>query len=90
MPLSVLIEHGATLTHCLATYNHLVPQRALKHQTPIQALKTWQLAKPDLFVKRVYKQADLTPPLHLRIARCIGRVLDLAFFQKRKPDFSKF
>ena len=52
-------ELDTTLTHYLATYNHLIPQRALKHQTPIQALKTWQLAKPDLFVKRVYKQTGL-------------------------------
>ena len=52
-------ELDTTLTHYLATYNHLIPQRALKHQTPIQALKTWQLAKPNLFVKRVYKQTGL-------------------------------
>ncbi|PIW39252.1 MAG: IS481 family transposase, partial [Hydrogenophilales bacterium CG15_BIG_FIL_POST_REV_8_21_14_020_62_31] len=29
------------------------------HQTPIQALKKWQTEKPELFVKRVYKQAGL-------------------------------
>ncbi|PIW71188.1 MAG: IS481 family transposase, partial [Hydrogenophilales bacterium CG12_big_fil_rev_8_21_14_0_65_61_21] len=32
---------------------------ALNHQTPIQALKKWQTEKPELFVKRVYKQAEL-------------------------------
>jgi hypothetical protein len=31
----------------------------LKHQTPIQALQKWREEKPDLFVKRVYKQAGL-------------------------------
>jgi len=31
----------------------------LNHQTPIQALKKWQTEKPELFVKRVYKQAGL-------------------------------
>ena len=48
-----------TLAHYLSTYNHLIPQRALKHQTPIQALKTWQTERPELFVKRIYKQAGL-------------------------------
>jgi transposase InsO family protein len=48
-----------TLAHYLSTYNHLIPQRALKHQTPIQALKTWQAERPELFVKRVYKQPGL-------------------------------
>ena len=52
-------ELDTTLTHYLATYNHLIPQRALKHKTPIQALQAWQLAKPELFVKRVHKQTGL-------------------------------
>jgi hypothetical protein len=43
----------------LQIYNHHIPQRAVKHQTPIQALKEWQSEKPELFVKRVYKQAGL-------------------------------
>ena len=48
-----------TLAHYLSTYNHLIPQRALKLQSPIQALKTWQVERPELFVKRVYKQPGL-------------------------------
>ena len=48
-----------TLMHYLSTYNQLIPQRALKHQTPIQALKNWHLEKPELFVKQVYKQPGL-------------------------------
>jgi hypothetical protein len=43
----------------LQTYNHHIPQRALKHQTPIQALQKWRAEKPELFVKRVYKHAGL-------------------------------
>ncbi len=39
------------------TYNHLIPQRALGHDSPVQALKRWQLKRPDLFVKRVNNQA---------------------------------
>jgi hypothetical protein len=48
-----------TLQHYLSTYNHHIPQRSLNHQTPIQALQKWQHEKPDLFVKRVYKQPGL-------------------------------
>ena len=52
-------ELKTTLEHYLKIYNHHIPQRALNHQTPIQALKKWQTEKPELFVKRVYKQAGL-------------------------------
>ena len=52
-------ELEETLMHYLSTYNHLIPQRTLKHQTPIQALKTWHSEKPELFVKKVYKQPGL-------------------------------
>ena len=52
-------ELETTLKLYLTTYNHHIPQRALKHQTPIQALQKWQSEKPELFVKRVYKQAGL-------------------------------
>ena len=47
-------ELESTLRNYLKIYNHSIPQRALKHQTPIQALKMWQEKKPNLFVKRVY------------------------------------
>jgi hypothetical protein len=40
-------------------YNHHIPQRALNHQTPIQALKTWQEKKPELFLFEVNDQAGL-------------------------------
>ena len=52
-------ELDDTLSHYLSTYNHLIPQRALKHQSPIQALQKWRSEKPELFVKRVYKQPGL-------------------------------
>jgi transposase InsO family protein len=52
-------ELDETLKHYLSTYNHLIPQRALKQQTPIQALQKWHTEKPHLFVKRVYKQTGL-------------------------------
>ena len=52
-------ELEMTLALYLTTYNHHIPQRALHHQTPIQALQKWRAEKPDLFVKRVYKQTGL-------------------------------
>ena len=52
-------ELEATLNQYMTTYNHPIPQRALNHQSPIQALKRWQIDKPELFVMRVYKQAGL-------------------------------
>ncbi|MBK1650473.1 IS481 family transposase, partial [Rhabdochromatium marinum] len=33
-------------------YNQHIPQRALGHVAPIQALKQWYEKQPDLFVKR--------------------------------------
>lgn len=52
-------ELETTLTLYLKTYNHSIPQRALKHQTPIQALKAWREKKPALFVKNVYDHTGL-------------------------------
>jgi transposase InsO family protein len=52
-------ELEATMQHYLAIYNHRTPQRALNHQSPIQALQARQQKRPELFVKRVYKQAGL-------------------------------
>ena len=52
-------ELETTLKLYLSTYNHSIPQRALHHRTPIQALKAWQDKKPELFVKRVYEQTGL-------------------------------
>ena len=52
-------ELESTLRNYLKIYNHSIPQRALKHQTPIQVLKMWQEKKPDLFVKRVYNHTGL-------------------------------
>jgi transposase InsO family protein len=52
-------ELGETLTNYLNTYNHHIPQRALNHISPIEALHAWRKRSPELFVKRVYKQAEL-------------------------------
>lgn len=52
-------ELESILRNYVKIYNHNIPQRTLQHQTPIQALMKWQEEKPDLFIKRVYNQADL-------------------------------
>jgi transposase InsO family protein len=52
-------ELEATLLSYTKTYNHLIPQRALKHVSPVQALKDWHAKKPELFKKRVYNQPGL-------------------------------
>jgi transposase-like protein len=52
-------ELEKTLYAYLKIYNYQIPQKALKHQTPIQALKSWQQNKPDIFVKTVYDQPGL-------------------------------
>ena len=49
----------ATLMNYMKTYNHQIPQRALNHISPVQALKHWYVKKPELFKKRVYKQPGL-------------------------------
>ena len=41
-----------TLAHYVWLYNHHLPQKALNHETPIQALKRWQSTHPELFVKK--------------------------------------
>ena len=52
-------ELEATLDAYVKTYNNQIPQRALNHLSPVQALKKWHADRPDLFVKRVYKQPGL-------------------------------
>ena len=42
-----------TLTRYVWLYNEHLPQKALDHQTPVQALKQWQQTHPHLFVRQV-------------------------------------
>ncbi|MCF6199502.1 MAG: IS481 family transposase [Hyphomicrobiaceae bacterium] len=48
-----------TMERYMRIYNHHIPQRALGHVAPIEALKQWQKKKPDLFKKRVYDLSGL-------------------------------
>ena len=46
-----------TLKDYAKTYNHWIPQRAIGGITPVEALKNWQIQKPELFKKKVYNLA---------------------------------
>jgi hypothetical protein len=48
----------STLANDLLAYNHHIPQKALEHCSPVEALQQWQTKRPELFVKRVYKRAE--------------------------------
>ncbi|SDY50289.1 Integrase core domain-containing protein, partial [Allochromatium warmingii] len=48
-----------TLNGYVRLYNHQIPQKALGHIAPIQALKDWQQQCPERFKKRVYNLAGL-------------------------------
>jgi transposase InsO family protein len=52
-------ELESTLMNYQNTYNHHIPQRALGHLSPIEALQSWRKKAPDLFVKQVYKHTEL-------------------------------
>lgn len=62
-------ELETTLERYVKTYNQLIPQRALNHLSPIQALKEWQKKKPKLFKKRVYNQPGLDTYIYPRFFR---------------------
>lgn len=46
-----------TIKRYVYLYNHHIRQKALDHQTPIEALKVWQKKAPELFRKRVINHA---------------------------------
>jgi len=43
----------ATLERYVSLYNHHLPQKALGHLSPIEAMKRWQDSHPHLFTRRV-------------------------------------
>jgi transposase InsO family protein len=48
-----------TLERYEKLYNDHLPQRALGHKTPLQAIRTWQTERPELFLKKRNNQAGL-------------------------------
>lgn len=47
----------STLLRYVWLYNHHLPQKALGHECPVQALKRWQKSHPDLFSRQVRNRA---------------------------------
>ena len=56
---SSALDLQQTLLRYADLYNQSIPQKALGHIPPIQALKNWHATKPDLFNKRVYNLTGL-------------------------------
>ena len=52
-------ELETTLLAYLQIYNNHIPQRSLKHLTPVQALQKWYEIKPEIFVKNDYDHTGL-------------------------------
>lgn len=48
-----------TITRYVHLYNQYIPQKALGHITPLEAMKKWYKKNPKLFKKRVYNHAGL-------------------------------
>lgn len=55
--------HAAGLTPTLERfeklYNNHLPQRTLGHKMPLQAIRTWQAERPELFTRRRNNQTGL-------------------------------
>ena len=66
---------GKTLHRFVWLYNHHLPQKALGHQAPVQALKVWKMKAPDLFVKNVRNHPG--PGSYFRFRRSGGEVSHL-------------
>jgi hypothetical protein len=66
-------EFAITLGHYLRLYNGQIPQRALGHVCPIQALKNWYQKEPERFNFKIYNLARLDS---LFSAHLIHRFID--------------
>ncbi|ABF08165.1 transposase ISRme5 (copy b, CMGI-2) [Cupriavidus metallidurans CH34] len=64
-------ELEATILRYVWLYNHQLPQKALGHVSPIQAMKQWQRSHPELFNRRVTNQPghDTISALPLSVLR---------------------
>lgn len=48
-----------TLKRYAWLYNHHIPKQVLRHQSPMAAMKGWQVKRPELFTKRLVNHAGL-------------------------------
>ncbi|MDR0717962.1 MAG: integrase core domain-containing protein, partial [Azoarcus sp.] len=51
-------ELEQTLKDYLLAYNHFIPQRAIGHRSPVDALASWYEQHPELFVRQAHNQAE--------------------------------
>jgi hypothetical protein len=51
-------ELEQTLKDYLLTYNHFIPQRAIGHRSPVDALASWYEQHPELFARQVHNQVE--------------------------------
>jgi len=65
----------ATIKRYVQVYNQHIPQKALGHIPPLQAMKNWYQKQPNLFKKRVYNLPGLavTTKLYTRSPWIPGR-----------------
>ena len=61
-------ELEATILRYVWLYNHQLPQKALGHVSPIQAMIQWQRSHPELFNRRVTNQ-----PGHDKYHYCVAK-----------------
>jgi putative transposase len=67
-----------TLSRYVRLYNHQIPQRALGHLSPVQALQDWQERCPGLFKKKVYNLTGLDKALD-ELDRLLLGMIDAAY-----------
>ena len=63
-----------TLHRYVTLYNHHLPQKALDHVSPIQAMKRWQRSHPKLFLKRVVNRPGCNNYMMIRDATAMYRL----------------
>jgi transposase InsO family protein len=51
-------ELERTLQDYLLAYNHIIPQQAIGHRSPIEALEAWYAQHPELFIRQVDNQTQ--------------------------------
>ena len=55
-----------TIERSVQVYNQHIPQKALGHIAPIQALKDWREKRPERFKKRISRDLTNTKSRHVR------------------------
>jgi hypothetical protein len=71
----------------LLAYNHFIPQRAIGHRSPIDALASWYDRYPEMFVRKVCNQAECDTPVPLsKVAPTVLATVPLPASDHSIPD----